>query len=371
VSPRGLALAVAAAGCAALLLPLPWLSVAPNRLLPGEPVAALVALGWPALAASALLAAPLILRGWTGALAGIGAALLMLGTTGQAAAVLLADLSPAARAGLGAGFWVALVAALVLAAWRAAGLRGVLQAALGAALLLGCALLWRGGALDALSLVVEYRAREDAVRAALWRHLLLAAAALALAVAVAAPLVWFGFRHRRLGAAMGALLSGVQVVPAMALFALLIPLLAALLAAAPSLRALGIGAIGPVPAVLATAAYLALPLWRSLSGGLAAADPAAVEAARALGMTEARIAREVRLPLALPVFAGGLRVALVQAIGLVTLGGLVGAGGLGALVFEGLAQFATDLMLLGALPVVVLALAADALAGAAEKRAAP
>jgi osmoprotectant transport system permease protein len=87
-----------------------------------------------------------------------------------------------------------------------------------------------------------------------------------------------------------------------------------------------------------------------------------------MGMGEGRITRDVRLPLALPVFAGGLRVAVVQAIGLVTLGGLVGAGGLGALVFEGLAQFATDLMLLGALPIVLLALAADALTRALERR---
>ena len=65
---------------------------------------------------------------------------------------------------------------------------------------------------------------------------------------------------------------------------------------------------------------------------------------------------------------GVVRVAVVQAIGLVTLGGLVGAGGLGALVFEGLAQFATDLMLLGALPIVLLALVADTLARALETR---
>jgi osmoprotectant transport system permease protein len=88
-----------------------------------------------------------------------------------------------------------------------------------------------------------------------------------------------------------------------------------------------------------------------------------------MGMRESRITREVRIPLAFPVLLGGLRVATVQAIGLMTLGGLVGAGGLGALVFEGLAQFATDLMLLGALPIVLLGLAADALLHAVERRA--
>jgi osmoprotectant transport system permease protein len=375
VIPRptaGVAL-LAAVGGAALLLPLPWLVVAPNRLLPGAPQSALAALGWPVVLAAGLLllAVPRRVPDWLGALAALAASLLMLGATGHAAGQQLAELAPAARAGLGAGFWIAMVAALALAAVRAAPLPGVAKVVMALALLAGLGALLQAGSLDSLSLLVEYRARAEAVQAALWRHLALAAAALALALAVAVPLGWLGFRHRRLGGLLGAAFAGVQVVPAIALFALLIPLLAALLAAVPALRGLGLGAIGPTPAVLATAAYLALPLWRSVAGGLAAADPAAVEAAQALGMTEGRIAREVRLPLALPVFAGGLRLALVQAIGLVTLGGLVGAGGLGALVFEGLAQFATDLMLLGALPIVLLALLADALARAAERRMAP
>jgi osmoprotectant transport system permease protein len=362
----------AALALAALLLPVPWLAVAPNRLLPGTPVPALAALGWPALLAAALLLAALPRRApaATAAFSALAAALVLLGMTGLGAGRALEGLSPAARAGLGIGFWAALAGALLLAAARAAALPLRARLALLAGGLLAGAALALGGLLEPLSLVVEYRARAGAVQAALLRHLALAGAALALALLVAVPTAWAAFRHPRLAAPIGATFAAVQVVPGLAVFALLIPILAALLAALPALRGLGLAAIGPAPAVIATAAYLALPLWRSLAGGLAAADPAAVAAARALGMTEARITREVRLPLALPVFAAGLRVAVVQAIGLVTLGGLVGAGGLGTLVFEGLAQFATDLMLLGALPIVALALLADALARAAERRAA-
>lgn len=363
----------AALALAALLLPMPFLSVAPNRLLPGQPVAALAALGWPAAAAALLLLAALPRRVPPAAAAALAlaAALLLLGATGIGAGQALEGMAPAARAGLGAGFWLAFVAALAICAARAAALRPAGRAAIalggGAAL----AVLAGSGLLEPLSLMVEYRARAEAVQAALLRHLALAGAALLLALLVAAPLAWAGFRHPRLAGPIGAAFAGVQVVPGLALFALLIPLLAALLDAVPALRALGLGAIGPAPAVIATAAYLALPLWRSIAGGLAAADPAAVAAAEAIGMGEARILREVRLPLALPVFAGGLRVAVVQAIGLMTLGGLVGAGGLGAIVFAGLAQFATDLMLLGALPIIGLALLADALARQAEHRLAP
>jgi osmoprotectant transport system permease protein len=360
----------AALALAALLLPLPWLSVAPNRLLPGAPLPALAALGWGVLPAAVLLAlaVPRRVPPSAAAAAALAATVLLLVLTGLVAAGRLEGLSPAARAGFGIGFWIALVMALMLAATRLPAMtaRGRVLLTLGALLALAAAAAT--GSFDALSLVVEYRARAEAVRAAILRHVALAAGALLLALLLAAPLAWAGFRRPRLAAPVGAVFSGVQVVPGLALFALLIPLLAALLNALPSLRDLGLSAIGPAPAVIATAAYLALPLWRGLSTGLAAADPAAVAAARAIGMTEARITREVRLPLALPVFAAGLRVALVQAIGLVTLGGLVGAGGLGALVFEGLAQFATDLMLLGALPIVALALAADAIARAAEIR---
>jgi osmoprotectant transport system permease protein len=352
------------------VLVLSWLAVAPNRLLPGEPVTALPALGlWvaPTLVLAAL-AVPERVPPTLAAAAALAAALLLLAATGVAARARLTDLAPSARASLGAGAWLALAAMLALAMSQAARTGLAARAALGIAMLAAFALAWHAGLFDSLSLVVEYRARADAVRAALLTHLALAGGAILLALFIALPLAWAAFRRPRLAALAGAVLSGVQVVPALALFAILIPLLAALLAAVPGLRGLGLAAIGPAPAVLATAAYLTLPLFRSQSGGRAAADPAAVAAARAMGMTEARITREVRLPLALPVFAGGLRVALVQAIGLMTLGGLVGAGGLGAVVFEGLAQFATDLMLLGALPIVALALSADALARAAERR---
>ncbi len=357
----------------ALLLPLPWLAIAPNRLLPGQAVPALQALGWiaPALAVLVAVALPRRTPPAVAAFCALAAALLLVGATGQQAGNALTDLSPAARAGLGGGFWIALIGAVALAAARGAALRPLGRAALAAGGVAGVAILLLGGMLEPLSLMVEYRNRAEAVHAALLRHLALAGAALLLALLVAAPLAWASFRRPRLASPTGAVLSGVQVVPGLALFALLIPLLAALLTAWPGLRGLGLGAIGPAPAVLATAAYLALPLWRSRAGGLASADPAAVAAAQAIGMTEGRITREVRLPLALPVFAAGLRVALVQAIGLVTLGGLVGAGGLGALVFEGLAQFATDLRLLGALPIVALALLADGLARVAEQHAMP
>lgn len=361
----------AALALAGMLLPLPWLVVAPNRLLPGTSQPALAALGLPLLFAVllTLAALPRRLPGPLAACSALAAALVLAGLTGQAAAQALEGLSAASRAGLGIGFWLAFAGLLALCAARGLGLGTLGQFVLLLVAFASFAVLVGSGALNSLSLLVEYRVRAEAVQSAILQHLALSGAALVGALLLAVPLAWSAFLKPRLAAPIGAAFAAVQVVPAIALFALLIPLLAALLAAVPSLRDLGLAAIGPAPAVIATAAYLALPLFRSLLGGLGSADPDAVAAARAIGMTEARVTAEIRIPLALPVFAGGLRVATVQAIGLMTLGGLVGAGGLGALVFEGLAQFATDLMLLGALPIVVLALAADTAIGAAERRA--
>jgi len=90
-----------------------------------------------------------------------------------------------------------------------------------------------------------------------------------------------------------------------------------------------------------------------------AVDPAVIEAARGMGLAPGQIFWRVELPLALPVFLAGVRIVLVQTIGLAVVAALIGAGGLGTFVFQGIGQYATDLVLLGAVPTIVLALAAD------------
>jgi osmoprotectant transport system permease protein len=142
--------------------------------------------------------------------------------------------------------------------------------------------------------------------------------------------------------------------------------LGALVALVPGLRAWGIGGIGPAPAVLGVAAYLLLPLAASLLAGLRLAPPALLEAAAGQGLTPRQVLLAVRLPLGAGVMLGGLRLAAVQAVGLATLAALIGGGGLGALIFQGIGQLAADLILLGVLPVVALSLAADALLAAAQ-----
>jgi osmoprotectant transport system permease protein len=350
----------------ASLYGLSWLALAPNRLLPGQPIAASEAFGVLVhpLAALVLLSSALGGRASRhgaaiGCLLAVMAAILV--GTGLSAQDLLRGRPPAARISLGPGFWSTLAATILLAlehgrAMRARWISAVVLVCFAAILVGGYGL----GLFDHLSLVIEYKARLASVHQAFRQHIVLALAALALALAIALPLSWASFRFPRVEAVANAALGAVQITPAIALFGLLVPLLAALLAAAPFLRELGVGAVGPAPAIIGVAVYVALPLLRGLVSGLRTTDPAVVEAAQAMGMTHAQTVREVRIPLGLPILIGALRVAAVQSIGLVTLGGLIGAGGLGAIVFEGMSQLAADLILLGAIPIVGLALAVDA-----------
>jgi osmoprotectant transport system permease protein len=134
--------------------------------------------------------------------------------------------------------------------------------------------------------------------------------------------------------------------------------LAALAAALPALAALGVSGIGTAPAVIALFLYSLLPIVANTVVGLARVDAAAVDAAHGMGLTDWQTLRQVELPLALPTILTGIRIVLVQNIGLVTIAALIGGGGFGAFVFQGIGQTAIDLVLLGAIPTVVLAFSA-------------
>jgi len=164
---------------------------------------------------------------------------------------------------------------------------------------------------------------------------------------------------RRAGLArpLFAVLNVVQTVPSIALFALLLAPLGWLAQALPGFQ---LRAIGLLPAVIALTLYALLPIVHGVVAGLAQVPAAAVEAATGMGLTPRQRFWRVELPLAWPVLVSALRVTAVQVVGLAVVAALIGAGGFGALVFQGLFSSALDLVLLGVLPVVALALALDA-----------
>ena len=139
----------------------------------------------------------------------------------------------------------------------------------------------------------------------------------------------------------------IQTVPSLALFGLLIPL--------PF-----IGGIGSRTAIIALVLYALLPILRNTVTGVRQVDPAILDAANGMGMTDWQRLTLVEVPLALPSIFSGIRIATVVGVGLVTIAAAVGAGGLGSLIFRGLAMLDSRLLFAGAIPSAILALIADA-----------
>jgi osmoprotectant transport system permease protein len=171
-------------------------------------------------------------------------------------------------------------------------------------------------------------------------------------------------RYDRLQKSAFAVLNFLQTIPSLALFGLLLAPLAWLSANVPFLDQLGVSGIGTTPALIALIAYSLLPMVRNTYIALEQVRPDTLEAAKGMGMRSGQRFWQVRLPLALPVLLEGVRITTVQAIGLTAVAALIGAGGLGTFIFQGLGQAAMDMVLLGALPILLLALVVDAGLGA-------
>ena len=363
---------IALAGAGAGILSaaaLPFLSLRPNRILEGLPMGIVDSLGpgsallFAALAAAAALAVLRRRRPGLDAAGALfsGAGLAALLPLAGSAADRLAGDSSVARVSAGPGLWLA-------AAGLGAALFSYLRrlpprspARLAAALAVPAAALAAGlaGLLDDLSLVRELISRRDTFAAELARHLALAGGSAALGTAVGVPLGLAMHRRPRWRGAISVAVSAAQVVPTLSLLGLLIVPMAALGASVPLLGRLGVRGVGWAPAFTVLFLYALLPIAGNTFAALGAVAPEALDAARGMGMSRRQTFLRVHAPLALPVILAGIRTSFTANMGNAILAALVGGGGLGTLVFLGLAQAAPDLILLGALSTAALALAAD------------
>ena len=271
------------------------------------------------------------------------------------------------RTSLGGAFWV-----LSALAWLAAGdaiahlgLRPVWRLAAGAAVIAPVLACLAAGLLDQLSLLKEYANRADLFNAALLQHVQIVLASLLPSLLIGVPLGIASVREGRwmtgLRAPMFASLNIIQTIPSIALFGLLMAPLALLATSLPLLAQWGIKGVGMAPAVIALTLYSLLPIVRSTAAGMRQVPRPVIDAAIGIGLTARQVLWKVELPLALPVFIAGLRVATVQTIGMAVVAALIGAGGFGAIMFQGLLGGALDLVLLGVVPVVAMAITVDAL----------
>jgi osmoprotectant transport system permease protein len=177
-------------------------------------------------------------------------------------------------------------------------------------------------------------------------HLFLVGIAIAIAILIGIPLGILITRQTNLRQPILVIANILQTIPSLALFGLLIPV--------PVL-----GGIGATPAIVALTLYSLLPIIRNTYTGITGVDPAIREAGRGMGMTDIELLLQVEIPLAMEVILAGVRVATVIAIGIATIAAAIGAGGLGELIFRGIAVVNNDLILAGAIPAAVIALIAD------------
>ncbi|WP_304617093.1 ABC transporter permease [Paracoccus sp. (in: a-proteobacteria)] len=348
-------------GLAGLALPL--VQFRPNRILPGEGLALHQALPWgwalTAALAALFLAAPRLKPGARIALplAGVLALLLALGAAADA---LTPEGDRMARISPAAGFWLAALALSLMLADAIARLDPPLRLRwliLGGAVA-GIGAVLASGALDQVSVMREYQARQAVFLREARAHLALAFGSLALALAAGLPLGVLLHGRARMRGPVLSVLNILQTIPSLAMFGIMIPVFGWIAATLPGAAQAGVSGIGPFPALVALFLYALLPVVANTLAGLASVPPAALEAARGLGMTRAQVLAQVMLPLALPVLLAAVRIVLVQSIGLAVIAGLIGGGGFGTFVFQGLNQTAMDLVLLGALPTIALALVA-------------
>jgi len=188
-----------------------------------------------------------------------------------------------------------------------------------------------------------------------FEHVWLTASAMLFAAAIGLPLGIWLTRHERWSRPVLGVANVLQTIPSLALFGLLLPV--------PFL-----GDRAARLAIVALTGYALLPILRNTYAGIRGVDPALIDVSNALGMSGMQRLMKVELPMSASVILAGLRTATVTCVGVATIAAAIGAGGLGELIFRGVASVDNGLVLAGAIPAALLALCADGLLGVAEKR---
>ncbi|MEY8001295.1 glycine betaine ABC transporter substrate-binding protein [Clostridium sp. Mt-5] len=195
--------------------------------------------------------------------------------------------------------------------------------------------------------------RSDQILQLFLQHIELTLLSVAIAILIGVPLGILIENKKKLSSTVIGIANVVQAIPSLALLGFLIPILG----------------IGSKPAIVMVILYSLLPIIKNTYTGLIGIDPNIIESAEGMGMTESQILKIVKLPLALPVIMAGIRISAVTAVGLMTIAAFIGAGGLGYMVFTGVQSVNNNMILAGAIPACILALAIDFLIGKIEKSA--
>ncbi|MEO3388679.1 ABC transporter permease [Mesorhizobium sp. CAU 1741] len=186
---------------------------------------------------------------------------------------------------------------------------------------------------------------------ALYQHLLMSGAAIAFALAIGLPLAVIILRRARWAAVAINAVNGLRTLPSLAILAIMMPILG----------------IGLWPSIVALTILALPPILINAYVGLRDVEPDAIEAATGMGMSNGQILRKIRVPLAAPAMFAGLRTASVQVLAGATLAPFIGGGGLGDFIAVGIAGMDQSRLLVGAIPIAMLALGTEFLLGLAER----
>jgi len=344
---------LAAAGAALL----PFVLFRENRIVSGVgmPLSVAGLRAWVLVASIAVAGvaaiAPARFRSRVGLWAGAIMTASLVSALGAAAESLSGGEGSIARVSVGSGAWLVLVGGLIVWVQGAKSVgrgaeRLMSMVVFAAVLVLG---VFAGG-LSELSFAREYEAQTGQFWSVYLRtHVTVVLMGVAFGTLIGVPLGVAATRNRWARAVGLTTVGVIQTIPSLALLGLLI---------AP-LSALGLPSIGMLPAVIALTLYALLPVVRSTFVGIEGVDPAAIDAGRGMGMGRLQLLTRIEVPLALPLVLDGIRQAMVLIIGIAAVVAFIGAPTLGVPLFSGLGQTADDLVLLGALPMVVLAVIAD------------
>jgi len=187
------------------------------------------------------------------------------------------------------------------------------------------------------------------------QHIQITGLAVILAIVLGVPVGILISKNKKLRSPILGIANIFQTIPSLALFGLIIPLLG----------------IGYVPSVFVLFLYALLPIIKNTFIGINSVDEAIIDAGRGMGMTSKQILTKVEIPLALPVIMGGIRISTVINIGTATIAALIGAGGLGELIFKGISMASNNMVLAGAIPTALLAIFTDKVLGIFETKLTP
>jgi osmoprotectant transport system permease protein len=187
------------------------------------------------------------------------------------------------------------------------------------------------------------------------QHIQITGLAVLLAILLGVPVGIFISKNRSLRSPVLGVANIFQTIPSLALFGLIIPLLGT----------------GYVPSVFVLFLYALLPIIKNTFIGINSVEESIIDAGRGMGMTAKQILTKVEIPLALPVIMGGIRISTVINIGTATIAALIGAGGLGEMIFKGISMASDNMVLAGAVPTALLAIFADKVLGMVETKLTP